>query len=136
MVNPAERVSDVRPYIERALKDEAVRKNVKHAFDAVKEIYDELTGEGAVGAAAKAAMDEEIHENLRTAAEELRLAARRLQGKEDHGGRNTMLLLTGIALGVLFNPFTGHQTREWLKQRVFGSEQTFDFETHSGDGSA
>ena len=134
MVNAIDKVSDVRPYVERALKDEAVRENVTNAFDAVKEIYNELVGGGPVAGVAKATMDEDIHENLRKAAEELRMAARRLQGKEDHGARNTMLLLVGIALGALFNPVTGQQTREWVKDRLFGSSTQFDYTEQSGDG--
>ncbi len=55
----------------------------------------------------RAATDKDIQENLRKAVDELRNAADRVQGKEDHSTRNTMLLLTGIALGILFNPMTG-----------------------------
>ena len=44
--------------------------------------------------------------SLRTTLDEIRLAADRLHGKDHHKGRNTTLLLTGIALGILFNPVT------------------------------
>ena len=37
-------------------------------------------------------------------------------------------------LGLLFNPFTGRQTREWLKDKVFGPEQTFSYEEQSDNG--
>ena len=43
----------------------------------------------------RAATDKEIQDNLRKAVDELRTAANRIQGKEDHSGRNTMLLLVG-----------------------------------------
>jgi hypothetical protein len=36
------------------------------------------------------------------------------------------LLMAGIALGVLFNPATGPDTRRWLKDKLFGPEQPFD----------
>jgi hypothetical protein len=44
-----------------------------------------------------------------------------------------MLLLTGITLGILFNPVTGPQTRQWLKERAFGPEEDF---TYSGSTSS
>jgi hypothetical protein len=49
-----------------------------------------------------------------------------VQGKDSHTGRNASLLLAGIALGVLFNPATGPDTRRWLKDRLFGPEQPFE----------
>ena len=53
-----------------------------------------------------------------------------MQGKESHTKRNTFLLLTGITLGVLFNPATGPQTRKWLKDKVLGPEQPFEYQTN------
>jgi hypothetical protein len=44
------------------------------------------------------------------------------------------LLLTGIALGVLFNPATGPATREWLKKNVLGEGDTSDFGGGSNGG--
>ena len=133
MAKTMDKVSDVRPFIERALKDEQIRENVREAFDAVRKIYDEVVGSGPAAGAMKVATNEDVHENLRKAAEELRRASNRARGVEDHGARNTVLLLLGIGLGLLFNPFTGRQTREWLSDRLFGGEETFDYT--SGDGS-
>ena len=39
-----------------------------------------------------------------------------------------MLLLTGIALGILFNPVSGAQTRKWLSDRVFGPSDEFTYQ--------
>ena len=131
-----DRVADVRPYVERALKDEEVRENVKNAFFTAKDVYNELLGgRGATAVAVRAATDEDIRERLREAIEELRAAADKVQGKEDHTFRNTTLLLFGITLGALFNPFTGKQTREWLKDKIFGPEQTFSYDDQSGNGN-
>ena len=125
---------NLRPYVERAVKDEEIRKNVRDAFDAAREIYTELMGpRGMVPLAARVASDEDIQENLQRAVDDLRKAASRLQGKRDHSGRNSFLLLTGIAIGILFNPITGPATREWLKGFVGGGNDE-DF-TYQGNNS-
>ena len=38
-----------------------------------------------------------------------------------------MLLLTGIALGILFNPLTGAETRGFLKDKLFGGGSNDEF---------
>lgn len=116
-------VDTVRPYVDRALHDEELRDNLREAFAAAREIYGDLTAGNGVGmAASKAVSDKDIQENLRKAIDELRHAADRLQGKESHAARNRMLLLAGIAAGVLFNPVTGPATRKWLLDLIEGGE--------------
>ena len=111
----------MRPYVDRALHDEDLRDNLKEAYAAARDIYAELLGgRGAVATATRVATDSEIQDNLKKAVDELREAARRVQGKEDHGGRNTMLLLAGITAGILLNPMTGPATRKWIMDLVTG----------------
>ena len=64
----------------------------------------------------------------------MRDAADRIQGNQDHKGRNSTLLLAGIALGILFNPMTGPETRRWLKDKIFGEDEEFGYGS-SGNGS-
>ena len=136
-----EKVSDaagtVKPYVDRAMHDEQLRENVKNAFAAAKDVYDELIGRrDAVSVAKRVATDKDIQDNLRKAIEELRTAANRVQGGGSHKGRNTTLLLTGIALGILFNPVTGPDTRKRLKEMLFGkSGDDFGYESRSGGNS-
>ena len=135
MAKTKDKISDVKPYVERALRDEDLRDNVVTAFHAAREVYNELLGDrGVTGLAARVASDKDIQDNLKTAVEELRTAADRLQGKEDHTGRNTMLLLTGITLGILFNPVTGPTTRNWLRERIFGPSDDFTYGGGGGGG--
>lgn len=123
-----DRASDVKPYVERALKDERVREDVKSAIATAREIYDQLMGGRAVtSVAAKVATDKDIQQSLRDAIDDLRDAADRVQGKDSRAARNATLLLTGIALGILFNPVTGPGTRRWLQDKIFGEGEEFEY---------
>lgn len=129
-----DRAGSAKPYIERAIKDEDLRENVRSAFESAREVYNELIGgRGAIPVATRVATDKDIQDRLRDAIDELREAADRVQGKKDHGARNTMLLVTGIALGILFNPVSGPQTRKWLSDTLFGPSDDF---TYQGGGNS
>ena len=120
-------VDAARPYVERLARDEELHDNVKNAYESARRIYADLLGDrGTTGVALKVARDKDLQKELRKAVEELRQAGQRVQGKDSHTGRNASVLLAGIALGVLFNPATGPDTRRWLKDRLFGPEQPFE----------
>jgi hypothetical protein len=132
MAKAKDRVSDMKPYVRRAIQDEEVRENVKSAIAAAREIYDELLGgRQATAVAARVATDKEIQDSLKSAIDDLRNAADRVQGKKEHTSRNTALLIAGIALGILFNPMTGPQTRQWIQDKLLGGE-----EEDTGPGSS
>jgi hypothetical protein len=128
------KTKDVKPYVERAIKDEEFRDNLKSAFVAARDVYDELMGpRGVSGKAMRVASDKEMRENLKSAIDDLRNAADRIQHGSTHKGRNTMLV-TGIALGILlFNPMTGSDTRRWIKDMVFGQEDEFGYQGNSNN---
>jgi gas vesicle protein len=130
---------NVKPYVQRAMQDEKLRDDVMSAFSTAKDLYNELVGNrGAVTLATRVATDEDVRERLRDAVEDLRSAADRLQGKKNHGGRNTGLLVAGIALGILFNPVTGPETRKWVKDMIGGGSDEFggDYSSNGGNGSS
>jgi hypothetical protein len=132
-----DRTGSARPYIERAITDEDVRDNIRNAFESAREVYNELLGgRGAIPLATRVATDKDIQDHLREAIDELREAADRVQGKKEHGARNTTLLMTGIALGILFNPVTGSQTRKWLSDRLFGSTDEFTYQGGNSGASS
>jgi hypothetical protein len=142
MANTKDKVYDaagnVKPYVERAMSDDKLREDVMSAFATAKELYSELVGgRGAVTLATRVATDEEVRDKLRDAVDDLRNAADRLQGKKDHGGRNATLLVAGIALGILFNPVTGPETRKWLKDALAGGDEFGgDYSSGSSNGGA
>jgi hypothetical protein len=124
-------IDTARPYAERLARDEELHDHVKKAYESARRIYDELLGDrGATGVAMRVARDKDLQEELKKTVEELRRAGERAQGKDSHTGRNMSLLLGGIALGVLFNPATGPDTRRWLKDKILGPEQPFEYQSN------
>jgi hypothetical protein len=143
MANTRDKVYDaagnVKPYVERAMSDEKLKQDVLSAFATARELYNELIGgRSAVTLATRVATDDDVREKLRDAIEDLRSASDRLQGRSERSGRNAILLITGIVLGLLFNPVTGPDTRRWLKQTVSGSDDDFggDYPPAAANGGA
>jgi hypothetical protein len=137
MAKAKDRISDAKPYVTRALQDEEVRENVKSAIAAAREIYAELVGGRRPSAvAARVATDKEIQDSLRSAIDDLKKAANKVQGKKEHSSRNATLLLTGIVLGILFNPVTGSQTRDWLSGKLLGEGEDDTSSGRSGNSGA
>jgi hypothetical protein len=124
-------VDVARPYVDRIARDDELHDHVKNAYASARSIYDELLGDrGAQALATRVAKDKDLQGELRKAVEELRRAGERVQGKETHTKRNATLLLAGITLGILFNPATGPETRKWLKDKVLGPEQPFEYRSN------
>lgn len=141
MTNTKNKVYDaagnVKPYVDRAMKDDKLREDVMSAFATAKDLYGELIGgRNAVTLATRVATDDEVREKLKAAIEDLRNAADRLQGKKSHSGRSTTLLVAGIALGILFNPITGPETRKWVKDMISGGGDEFGGDYPSSNGGA
>ncbi len=130
MANTKDKVYDaaenVKPYVERAMTDEKLRQDVMSAFNTARGLYTDLIGgRGAVTLATRVATDDDVREKLKDAIDDLRSAADRLQGRRERSGRNATLLIAGIALGLLFNPVTGPETRRWLKDVIGGGSDEF-----------
>ena len=137
----ADTIETVKPYLERALRDEEFRTDLKDALAAARELYGPLSKQNGVSGGARAlATDKKAQEQMRRAFEDLLSAKDTLQGKKkkSHKGRN-MVLLAGLIAGALYNPWTGPQTREKLLDLIAGQDdlQPLDtFETVAADATA
>ena len=127
----ADATSHVRPYVERAIRDEELRRNVKDAYTSARALYEQLLAKNDVThVATKLVSDEDIQTQLRDVVAQFRTAAGRVQKaqkaakKESQGGssRTTLLLVAGIAIGLLVNPLTGPKLRGWLKKKLFSGK--------------
>lgn len=135
-----DKVSDVtinvKPYVERALRDAELRQNLRSAYESMRSLYDELIGQrGVTGVATRVVKDKDIQQELRTAITELRSAANRVQGtaeRKSHSG----LLFVVAAGAALFNPITGPKTRKWISDRLFGGDDDFTYRGGNGSGSS
>ncbi len=140
MAKTKDKVTDaagnVKPYVERALHDAELRDNVRNAYESARSIYSELMGHrGVSGVATRVATDKDIQDELRSTIAELRKAADRVQGKEEHKSRNGGLLFLGILLGILFNPISGPQTRKWISDHLLGGGDDFTYQGGNGSSS-
>ncbi len=144
MAKTKDKVSDaadtVKPYVERALRDEELRQNVRSAYESARSVYNELIGHrGVSGIATKVATNKDVQDELRSAIADIRHAAERVQGRpaqKAKGGGG--LLVLGVLLAVLFNPVTGPQTRKWLAEHLLGrGEDDFTYQgSTGGNGSS
>ena len=119
-------VTSLRPYVENALKDDEFREHLREAFKTARGIYGDLSKEPSLGKSArKLATDKEVQEGLRRAIEEIGGAADTIQSKGKHKGsaRSRKIMLAGVVVGALYNPWTGQQTRKWLLDRIAGDDE-------------
>ena len=122
--SPALSTDALKPYVQRAMTDPDLREDLLAAFIAARSIYGQMSkGRGIKGKAEKVS-EKNFQKQLQTLVDDLSEASEKLQGKEKkaHKARNRVILLTGVTLGVLYNPWTGESTREWIMERVTGGD--------------
>jgi hypothetical protein len=115
----------LRPYVQRAMTDPELRDDLIAAFATARALYGQLAKGKGVKARAEKVSDKDFQKQLQGLVAELTDATGRLQGKAEkksHKLRNRVFLLTGVTLGVLYNPWTGEATRDWIMNRVAGGD--------------
>lgn len=123
--SPALSTDALKPYVQRAMTDPELREDLLAAFVAARSLYGQMQkGRGVKGKAEKVS-DKDFQKQLQRLVDDLGEASDKLQGKakrKSHKMRNRVLLLTGVTLGVLYNPWTGESTREWIMERIAGGD--------------
>jgi hypothetical protein len=115
-------VETLGPYVKRAMEDPDLREDLLAAFVAARSLYGQFSKGSGVKGKAERVTDKDFQKQLQALVGELSEATDRLQGKskKSHKARNRVILLTGVTLGVLYNPWTGEATRDWIMNRVAG----------------
>jgi hypothetical protein len=119
----------LRPYVQRAMTDPELRDDLLAAFATARTLYGQLSKGKGVKGVAGAVSDKDFQKDLQGFVTGLSDASERLQGKgekkkkkKSHKARNRVMLLTGVTLGVLYNPWTGQATRDWIMDKVAGAD--------------
>jgi hypothetical protein len=125
--NAALTTEALKPYVQRAMTDPELREDLLAAFVAARGIYDQIgKGRGLKGKAEKVS-EKDVQKQLQSLVADLSEASDKLKGaskKKSHKARNRIILLTGVTLGVLYNPWTGQATRDWIMEQISGGEGT------------
>ena len=114
----------LKPYVQRAMTDPELREDLLAAFVAARGIYGQMAkGRGLKGKAEKVS-EKDFQKQIQSLVEDLSEASDKLKGtaKKSHKTRNRVLLLTGVTLGVLYNPWTGQATRDWVMGQIAGGD--------------
>ena len=118
---PVVAVEALKPYVKRAMEDPDLREDLLAAFVAARGLYGQIARQQGVKGKADKVSDKDFQNELQDLVSEITAASDKLQGKDKgHKTRNRVILLTGVTLGVLYNPWTGQQTRDWIMSRIAG----------------
>ena len=134
---PAQAVETLRPYVKRAMEDPELREDLLAAFVAARGLYSQIADRSGVKGKAEKISEKDFQKEFQSLVSDLSDATDRMKDT-GHKTRNRVVLLTGVTLGVLFNPWTGQSTRDWIMNRVTGDngfEEYGDLGTEAGNGS-
>ena len=147
MTNTKERAAaaaaNARPYVERALRDQELRDNIRNAYSSARAVYEELSSRRRVSdAASQLAADKDMQDEIRSAIDELRSATRRVKAVKNgapepaRAAKQSVILMFGILLGLLLNPITGPALRRAIGRKLFGSGNGFVYQGNGSKGAS
>ena len=137
---PVQAAEALRPYVKRAMEDPELREDLLAAFVAARGLYNQVSNRSGVRGKAEKISERDFQKEFQELVGDISDAADRIKDAgETHKTRNRVLLLTGVTLGVLFNPWTGQATRDWIMSRVSGENgdgfEEFGDTPRTGNGS-
>lgn len=111
-----------RPVVERLLYDDDLRDNLRIFIESARNIYNELSDEGATDIVARLWDDDKLRKQVEAAALAAQQGSRRVRGekvREGGGGSRILLLLLAAGVAFLFlNPRTGPEARRLARQAI------------------
>jgi hypothetical protein len=123
-------IDTLRPYVKRAIEDPELREDLLAAFVTARGLYDRIASERGMKGKAATVSKKDFQRDIQELIEELSEAGGRLQGetrRKSHKLRNRVIFLTGVTIGVLYNPWTGQATREWISEQIAGENGFEEF---------
>ena len=114
------------PYIQRLIEDPELRDNVRAAFEAARSAYGRMNnGKGPAKALTE---DRKLQRDLREAADSLKQAAQKIQGRKPKRKRRPLrkLLFVGI-IGFGVAMVLSEDLRNSVLDRIFGAEEEFEY---------
>jgi hypothetical protein len=112
------------PYVRRFIEDPELRESVKDAFDAARHAYQRMSnGKGPYRALTE---DKKVQRDLKTAAENLKEASERFQGKRKKRHLFRKLFVVGI-VGAVLAIALNEDLRKAVLDRLFGAEEEFEY---------
>jgi hypothetical protein len=112
------------PYVRRFIEDQDLRESVRDAFDAARHAYSRMSnGKGPYRALTE---DKKVQRDLRSAAENLKEASERFQGKRKKRHPFRKLLVIGI-VGAVLAIALNEDLRKAVLDRLFGAEEEFEY---------
>ena len=123
--SPALTTDALKPYVQRAMTDPELREDLLAAFVAARSIYGQMAKGRGLKAKAETVSEKDFQKQLQSLVDDLSEASDKLKGKSKkkaHKTRNRIVLLTGVTLGVLYNPWTGQATRDWIMEQIAGGD--------------
>jgi hypothetical protein len=122
-------------YVQRLIEDEELRGNLKDAYEAARNAYGRVTGNGK-GPVKAVTKDKKVQRDLRSAADSLREASEQLRGGRKRKSRFGRVLIFGaVAGGVALA--VSESARKAVMDTLFGAEEEFEYtSTTSGGGNS
>jgi len=115
-----------RPYVQRLIKDEELRDNLREAYEAGRDAYARASGAKKPSALLD---DKKLQRDLKNATDSLRAASDALREPEKRsgGGHPFMKLLFIAFIGAVLAIALSEDLRKAVLDQLFGAEEEFEY---------